>query len=138
LALITSQSKPIFEINTNVIHLYNVREKYNYNEIYFTWDEIEYVDINFSSLQRGYTVVLKVQTSLTKEKAKYKQHWFLTEVSELLNEKVMFTVDILDVDQDWEEIILNLESQHEKIVCDKSRINQIYENIDSKKREQSV
>jgi len=104
---ITKKDKPYIDIKEDGVTLFNPFETYASKEINFLWKEIEFIDIQIETLQRGYSIVFKVETNIPKKDAKLKQNWFLTNFNEMSNENVYFTTELLDLDQDWEDIILN-------------------------------
>ena len=135
---ITKKDKPYIDIKEDEVTLFNPFETYASNKINFLWKEIEFIDIQIETLQRGYSIVFKVETNIPKKDAKLKQNWFLTNFNEMSNENVYFTTELLDLDQDWEDIILNLQNYNDKIKFSSNRINEIYDSIDIVKKGQSI
>jgi hypothetical protein len=135
---ITKKDKPYIDIKEDGVTLFNPFETYASKDINFLWKEIEFIDIQIETLQRGYNIVFKVETNIPKKDAKLKQNWFLTTFNEMSNENVYFTTELLDLDQDWEDIIINLQNHNDKIKFSSNRINEIYDRIDTIKKGQSI
>ncbi len=116
--LITKNTKPYININKDGVTLFNQFETIKSKKVELSWNEIRYIDVNIQTSFRGYKIIFKIQTNI--------------------NENISFTSELLNLDQDWEDIIINLQNYNKKVKFNKNRILEIYDSMNRVEKTQGI